>query len=311
MSEKNLMEFDQYLDNNTTAIDGELDDKAILFWDIASDVLLAESVLLSDGEVLNQWPTNWCVAVGTTDGVNNGLATVGLPAGKKFVNLVNYIRDNLDDKIDERWTWIKNWPIGARKLWWIKWFSYLKTLDEIKKALTYWLSVESGTNKLSWSATRKNNYIAVLGTGWGHHMNICWYEENKTIIGADGREYTWYFIIENSWGDKWGHSWYYYLPFEYADDVLFNTKISMVVDKTKNTEYAKEMLKKLEAEIEKKNITPEKDIIIQNIDMEKAVEMFEMGFWNWKRPRDAMSRQETMTVFGRLLDHIKEMYGDK
>lgn len=311
MTEQNLLEFDKYLDNNTTALDGELDDKAILFWDIAGDVLLAESVLLTDNQVLNQWATKWCVAVGTTDGVNNGLATVGLPAWKNFVDLVNYIRDNLDDQIDNRGTWIKNWPIWARKLWWIKWFSYITSIDDIKKALTYWLSVASGTNQLSWSETRKNNYVAVLWDGWGHHMNICGYEENWVVVWADGREYKWYFIIENSWGDKWWHSGYYYVPFDIAEKTFFNTKISMVVDTLKNSEYAKEILKKLEDEIEKKNITTEKEIILQNIDIEEAKKMFEAGFWNWKRPRDPMSRQEVMTVFGRLLDHIDEKYWDK
>lgn len=299
--EKDILQFEEFLKNNSTAIDGDIDEKAIFFGEIASDVLLADSVLLSDGHVLNQWPTNWCVAVGTTDWVNNGLATVWLEAGKKFIDLVNYIREKLDDQIDERGTWIKNWPTGARKLWWIKWFSYLDGIQDIKKALTYWLSVESGTNKLSWWATRKNNYIAVLGTGWGHHMNICWYEENKTIVWSDGREYTGYFIIENSWGDQWGDAWYYYLPFEYADDVLFNTKISMVVDKVKNTEFAKDMLKKLEDQIENKNITSEKEIILNNIEFDLAKEFFERWYTNWKNPKDPLSRQEFWLVMEKVL----------
>lgn len=306
MNEKDLLLFDEFLDNNTTALDGELDEKAILFWDIANDVLLAESVLLSDWKVLNQWPTNWCVPTWTTDGVNNWLATVWLKANKEFIELVSYIRDELDDLIDERWTWIKNWPIGARKLWWIKWFSYLKNIDEIKKALTYWLSVQTWTNKLSWSATRNNNYIAVLWKGGWHHMNIAWYEEHRTIVWVDGREYIWYFIIENTWGEKWWHSWYYYVPFEFAEDVFFNTKISMIVDTTKNHEYAQDMLKKLEDEIKNKNITSEKQIILDNINLEKAKEMFEKWYWNWKDPREWMSRQEVMTVFWRLLDELKK-----
>lgn len=301
-----IKEFDKYLDNNTTAIDWEIDNKAIYFWDIAPDILLEDSVLLSDWKVLNQWPTNWCVAVWTTDWVNNGASVIWLPANKEYKTLVDYIRSNLDDKIDERWTYIKNWPIWARKLWWIKWFSYIKTIDEIKKALTYWLSVETWTNSVSWSATRNNNYIAVLWNWWGHHMNICWYEENKTIVWKDWREYTWYFIIENSWWDRWWDSWYYYVPFEYAQKVFFITKISMIVDVDKNKEYAEKMLQKLEQEIKNKNIKTEAEIIRDNIDLEWAKAMYNLGYWNWLNPRDNMSRQEVMTVLYRVLENLKK-----
>lgn len=301
MNNDKLLEFDNYLDNNTTALDSELDEKAILFWSIAWDILLEDSVLLSDNNIVNQWPTNHCVAFWTTDWVNNWLVTVWLKWDKEPDDLVNYIKKNLDPKISERWTYIKNGPIWARKLLWIKWFSYIKTIEEIKKALTYWLSVETWTNALSWGATRKNNYIATLWDWWGHHMNVAWYDDHKVLIWIDGREYTWCFIIENTWWDKWGDSWYYYVPYEYAQEVFFNTKISMVVDTTANRKYATDILKKLEDEIKRKSIKTEKDIIRENIEFEWAKLFFDRWYTNGKDPKKPLNRQEFWLVMEKVL----------
>jgi len=307
-----MKEFDKFLDNNTTAIDSPIDSKAIYFWDIATDdVLLEDKVLLSDWHILNQWATNRCVAVWTTDWINNWAKTIWLKIVRKFIDLVNYIRNNIDDWIDQRWTWIKNWAIWARKLSWIKWFSYINTLDEIKKSLTYWMSVNSWTNKLSWSATRINNYIAVLWKGWWHDMNICWYDDNLTLSWKDWREETWFFIIENSWWNKWWDNGYYYVPYSIAEKVFFNTKISMMVDIDNTKEYARNMLNKLETEIKNKSLRTEKQIIRDNIDLELAKEWFDLWIFNWLNPRESVSRQEVVVMNIRSIELVLKLLNNK
>ncbi len=54
--------------------------------------------------------------------------------------------------------------------------------------------------------------------------------------------------------------------------------------------------------------TTMKDEIRDNIDLEKAKEMFDLWYWNGLSPRQSMSRQEVMTVLWRILDEIKNSY---
>lgn len=299
-----MNEFEKYLENNTTAIDSPIDSKAIYFWSIATDkVLLEDKVLLSDWIVLNQWYTNRCVAVWTTDWINNWAKTIWLKIVRKFIDLVNYIRNNLDSEIDKRWTRIKNWAIWARKLWWIRWFSYINTLEEIKKSLTYWMSVNTWTDKLSWSWTRKNNYIATLWKGWWHDMNICWYDDNLVLSWIDWREEKWFFIIENSWWNKWWDNGYYYVPYRIAEKVFFNTKISIMVDIDKTKDYTQNMLDKLTAEIKNKSIRTEKQILRDNIEFEWAKKFFDRWLYtNWKNPKQPIERQEFWLVMEKILE---------
>lgn len=255
---ENIEKFLEEVENNTYALDSEIDLKAIQFEEVAGSIKidLPEKVLLTDGKILNQGPTLLCVAFWTTGGVNEASHLLGFKADKNPNTLVWYIEKNLDSKIRERGTYIINGPKGARKLGWIEGYTQVNNLYEIKRALAFGMPIETWTNKLSWTATRKNNYIATLWKGGWHHINIVGYSDNEVLVWTDGREYKGFLIVENTWGEKWGKNGYYFIPYKYFEKVLFNTKVSLIVNKSENRKHISKILENLTKEIEKKKITP-------------------------------------------------------
>lgn len=250
--------FLEELENNSYAFDSELDSKAIQFEEIAGEIKidLPKSILLKDNVILNQGPTMLCVAFGTTAGVNEGLNVLELTGDKNPNTLVGYIENNLDEKIRDVGTYVKNGPKGARKLGWIEGYMQVNSLYEIKRALAFGLPIATGTNKLSWTATKNNNFIATLGKGGGHFINLVGYADEIRLKTKDGNEYKGALIVENTWGDKWGDKGYYYIPYDYALDVLFNTKLSLIVNRAENKKYMEKILENLKNKIEENKITP-------------------------------------------------------
>ena len=253
-------EFFEQMDNVTFARDSEDDAQAIQFEKVAADIEidLPDEIRMNNWKVLNQWPTQLCVAFWTTECVNESRHALWFTWDKNPNTLAWYIRENLDPDIDKNWTYVINWPNWARKLSWLEWYSQANSVYDLKKALALWMTIATWTNKVSWSATRKNNYIVVKWTGGWHFINIVWYNTKKenTIIWADWREYHEYFIIENTWWSNRGDNWCYYIPFEYALEVLFNTKKALLIEEAANRKYAIQFLENMRKEIEEKKITP-------------------------------------------------------
>ena len=288
---ENLDKLLEIVDNNSYALDSEDDAQAIWFNEVASgvNIELPSKILLSDGKVLNQGPTLLCVAYWTTAGVNEARNLFGFDPDRNPSVLTWYIEKNLDPKIRERGTYIVNGPKGARKLGWIEGFTQVNTLEDIKRSLAFGMPVATGTNKISWTATRKNNFIATPGKWGGHFINLVWYDDNKTVIRPDGGEYTGVLIVENSWGKKWGYEGLYYIPYDYALEVLFNTKKSIILSKNSTRKYAEKILNNLKKELEKKKITP----VIQKYE-----------FFNWENK--AIMDQENLDLFKVLQNALKE-----
>ena len=211
----------QYDDYMNTAYDTTPDERDITFWEIASwtDDKLQRRVLLSDWKILNQWKTLLCVAYAWTNCVNESAKFVKEEYNKDPVVLAKYIKNNLDSKIYERWTYIINWAKWAKALGWIEWYTQT-SIKDIKKALNNWLAIETWTNKVSWRKTRKNA-VAVLWQGWWHAISIVWYDDDLTRADWYWKVYTWFYIIENSWGEKWWDEWRYYIPYELAEKIFF------------------------------------------------------------------------------------------
>lgn len=256
-----MKNFYEKMDTLDTCMDTNIaDERDIQFNELAGNisVKLPEYVKMDNNVVLNQWATLLCVAFWTTEWVNESRVTLGFKWDKNPNTLAWYIRTHLDPDIDKRGTYIEYWPKWARKLTWIEIYNQVNTIEEIKKALYFGMTIATGTNKISWAATRKNNYIATPGTWGWHFINIVWYNTSaeKTIIWSDGREYKDYFIVENTWGKKWGDNGCYYIPFEYALDVIFRTKKAMLIELGANRKYAAELLANAKKILEDKKITP-------------------------------------------------------
>ena len=284
------------MDSIDTCRDTEVaDERDIHFEEVwgSIEVELPEYVKMDNGNVLNQWATMLCVAFGTTEWVNESRNTLGFKWDKNPNTLAWYIRTNLDPNIDKDGTLIENWPKWARKLAWIEIYNQVNTIEEMKKCLYLGMCIAAGTNKLSWTATRKNNYIATLGKWGWHFINIVWYNTStdKTVVWVDGREYKDYFIIENTWGNKWGDNGYYYLPFEYALDVLFRTKKAMLIEEAANRKYAAELLANAKKILEEKKVSP----------VEKKYEFFD-------GEQLALTDQENKDLFIVLQKALKETW---
>lgn len=255
---ENIEKFLEEIENNSYAFDSEADEKAINFSEVAGEIELdlPKKVLLNDSIILDQGPTMLCVAFGTTAGVNEARKLLWYKPDKNPNTLAGYIEANLDPNIRENGTLIENGPKWARKLAWLEGYTRVNSLYEIKKSLAFGLPIATGTNKLSWTATKKNNYIATLGKGGGHFIHIPGYDDELELVGIDGREYKGALIVENTWGEVWGDKGYYYIPYEIALDVLFNTKLSLIINKAENRKYMEEILANLNKKMEENKIAP-------------------------------------------------------
>ena len=256
----NELDFLKSMQNTNTAYDSETKETDIQFEKVSAEVeiKLPDYILHNDWVIVNQGATMLCVAFWTTAWINEELNMLWNKWDKNPNVLAEYIRKNLDADIDKEWTLVENWPIWARKLGWSEAYTYCKTIYDLKKALVLAWPISTGTNKINWTNLRKNNFIAVPGSGWWHFVNIVWYNTKleNAVYSADWKEYKDYFIVENTWWDTWWNKGRYFIPFEFALEILFNTKISNIVNSKLNKDYASKILANIKKEFEEKNVTP-------------------------------------------------------
>lgn len=256
----NRQHFLEKMQNSNTAYDSETKETDILFEKVVADtqIDLPDYVLHNDWVILNQWSTRFCVAYWTTAGINEELNSIWCKWDKDPNILVKYIKNNLDSNIDKQWTFIENWSYWARKLWRIEAYVFCKTIYDLQKALVLVWPISTWTNKINWATLRKNNFIAIPASGWGHFINIVWYNTKieNAIYSTDWKEYKDYFIVENTWWDKWGNNGRYFIPFEFVLEILFNIKISNIINKELNKKYASKILSNIRKEFKEKKIIP-------------------------------------------------------
>jgi len=176
--------------------------------------------------VQNQWDKNdpdtgmACVDYATSNSINGnntlddwGIVVWGNKLRAEFIADPFYIDWYAKRNIDRltEWSYVQHWADFARKREFIIAYFLCKTNDMRCKALADWHAILTGSSKIDWKATKKNNGIAVAWT-WAAH--------SFTILGYDlDKEWS---ICMNSRGNQWGDKGFFYIPFDIAEDVLFS-----------------------------------------------------------------------------------------
>lgn len=234
-----------------------------------------EKVLLDNVEYENQWLEKvtkmMCVYYSTAHWSNeeNFQEWSDVRIAWKSLWLIAFDLGRLDL---EKGALVSNGPRTARDEWLISGWVKVKTVDEIKDSLINKRPIVVWSNKINWSTWYNSPYVLWWNKWSGHAVLIIWYDDN----------YEWgCFVIKNSYGDERFDSGKMYLKYENLW-LLFNSKYSLIDEEDPILAYKKK--------------------VMENIDLEKAKEGFELGIWNWERPREPISRQETVTVILRALE---------
>ena len=211
-------------------------------WDYLFNVEIPSKVDLRNNEVLNQWQTNHCVAFASTWGTNDqAYLLYNNDKSWKYVyrdpkTVVDYIRNYLDKDIDKEWTYIINWPKALLAKGYIEKYVAIETISQLKRSPAMWCPVITGSNTIDWYETWKK-WVAVKWNGWGHAININWFDDNVIIEDSKWKRYKWAFQVENTWGERWWLEGYYWVPYELYN-LLYNWKYALFINTNKLKEIA-------------------------------------------------------------------------
>lgn len=213
-----------------------------LAWDINFE--LPRRVMLSNWDVVNQWNTQLCVAYGSSECANEWANVLWLWKVSSPEKVANWIRTYLDSEIDKRGTYIQYWPKALQQMSKIHSYTSATTLDWVKRALAMWLPISTWTNSFNWTLTWRWA-VAVKGSWYWHFISIVWYDDDMTRADYSWRAYTWFLIVENTWGKNWWDNWLYYIPYELFSS-LYGWKYALIVDKDKSDEHINKLIKKID-----------------------------------------------------------------
>lgn len=243
--------------------------------------------IMDKWEYQNQWLEEitkyMCVFYSTAHGNNEQNIIEGSKVRIKWKDfwLIASQRNLLDLK---RWAKIKSWPDLAKDLKYIKGYSLVQELEEIKDSLVNNKPIVVGTNKGKWIAARKSPYILELGESYGHGF---------VIIGYDDNYEGWCLIYKNSYWENWWDEGKFYIRYTDFKDILYYSKYSLLDEIDPIIDYKQQVMKKI------------------NIPMAKVG--FELWIWNWQEAEKPMTREEVVTVVLRTVEKVSkwEITGEK
>jgi len=272
----------------TTAKDS-IDKRDYKFWieyESRDKIKLPNKVDLYNGEQLDQKSTLHCVAYAWTQSINENKSFIANIEQKAMelvdvADVVNEIR-KIDPKFDTEWTRIVNSAKALKNIWKAeKYENVMSWVEWVKKALYMWLTVLTGTNSIDWRETNKTN-VAVKGNNGWHAIEINGYDDNLFLEDSKGNKYKGAFKVKNSWGEKWGDNWHFYLPYDLYD-LLYNWKYVMYTNEAKTQEI-----------LDEKNLFDEEQRQIME-------EMKNKWYWNGERANDNITRAETIFIMNKII----------
>lgn len=242
----------------------------VLLWAVDT---LPEDFIIKDNEIQNQSlqaiTRMGCVFYAWSSISNTMNFLKGEPEKISGLELSKIAIDEWLLNINE-WAYVSSSPKLLKKLGYIEAYWLCRTIEEVKLSIFNGKPVQTGSNKISWNLTRKNNNVAVGKTNspW-HSFFICgWNKE--------------WFICENSyWEEKYNGG---YFTLRYEDyNLLFNSKYAFTDTPNAQILYKKKMMEK--------------------INLEEAKEAFELWIWNGQDATLPVSREECATMILRAINN--------
>ena len=217
--------------------------------DERGEVMKKSNVFHNNTPILNQWNVWACSVFWITKAENEADF---YDEGKVLDAMKIWDEAVKDGIIPNQWKnwWSMSWALNLMKnKWYISWFYFIKTIEDIRSALEKKHLCYTGTRNCNWTQTKKTwvfTYKEMPSTG---HL--------FAVIGIDFDENCLW--AANSWGEDWGkHEWLFKIPFTEMEHLY---SIVAVIDRPK-------------------------DIIDEGIakDLEDSKLMKEMWVWNGENP---------------------------
>ena len=126
-----------------------------------------------------------------------------------------------------RGAFIVDWVKMKKEKWEIDSYYQVNTQLDIMTALhRYTNPIATGSNKISWiDVTLEWNVLEAKKNSPWHAFCIIGWDKNR-IIG----DYKWGWYCKNSWWKDRRLDWWFWIPFDISNKILFNTKKALVIN---------------------------------------------------------------------------------
>ncbi len=221
----------KYFDKKTSAFDELMEDTRDWAWNI-EPIKKPREFIMNDNRFVNQNLKNYTMSCGsqwTCNSINNQLWYKQDKETYRswFVLFDTLVRLWLASRT--LWSYVIDNITTAKKIWYLDWYYSVKTIEEIKNAIYNLNSVVTGSKTIDWSQC-KDWLVKSVSSWYGHCFELCGWNDDKIIW-----DYTWWFYCRNSYWKDFQDNWWFWIPYDLYDKILFNTRKAIIV----NPEWSK------------------------------------------------------------------------